>query len=243
MIEKYVCSICAKGKNWKEFKGLTRRQLLNRKTGKEWIEIPNLIRVNAGHACRDCEELDSVRYAIGMYRRMSTRNQTYFGRPTKITLSEFWKFIKDTDYEALLAAYRAAKPQDRGMLRVCVDRINAWAEYEIGNIQVITSRQNCSKGVQPALGARHLTMKFFKKLRDEQGLTKYEMAQFLGMLPSTYYYYEDQAKGCSFEILCLIRRKLEISWERLGAMIEEEFGKAYDYEPQTILKRRKKTKK
>lgn len=115
--------------------------------------------------------------------------------------------------------------QGRRDLMPSVDRINSWAGYDLENIQIITQGDNASKNNIPALGAKLLTMRFFQKLREIKGLTKYEMALFLGMTPSTYYYYEDQARGCSFEILCLIKKKMEISWERIGDMLEDEFDK------------------
>lgn len=73
-------------------------------------------------------------------------------------------------------------------------------------------------------------MRFFKRIREKLGLTKYEMANHLGLLPPSYYYYEDKAKGCSFEVLSIIRRKLKLSWEDLGAYIDEEYGKLLEEE-------------
>lgn len=85
------------------------------------------------------------------------------------------------------------------------------------------------------------TMRFFKKIREKLGLTKYEMANHLGMLPPTYYYYEDKAKGCSFEVLASVRKKLGISWNDLGALIDAEYQSASDMEQ--ILTLRRKSKK
>lgn len=95
-------------------------------------------------------------------------------------------------------------------------------DYRLNNMQVITIGQNASKSSNAAVGALQITMRFFRRLRDKLGLTKYEMARHLGILPQSYYYFEEKARGCSFEVLILIKQKLNLSWEEIGKLIEEE---------------------
>lgn len=64
--------------------------------------------------------------------------------------------------------------------------------------------------------------KLFEGLRAKRELTKYEMANYLGMLPQSYYYLEEKAQGCSFEVLSSVRAKSGLSWNQFGIMIDEE---------------------
>ncbi len=239
MLEKVKCPICRDLKAWDQYPRLVRKRYGPKRGIYTDVNSQNQ---NKENPCKDCDSQGIVKYAVGLYNRMCYRNYRAFGRYPKITLSQFWQFAKTSDYAALYNSHTSRK--NRGASKwdkPCVDRIDSWNEYELGNIQIITCSENSSKGNAPALGARRLTMRFFKKLREERGLTKYEMANFLGMLPSTYYYYEDEAKGCSFEILCLIRKKLEMSWEKLGVMIDEEFGHPDRYETSQVITRKKKS--
>lgn len=65
-------------------------------------------------------------------------------------------------------------------------------------------------------------MKWLKTLREAQGLTQYGMARKLGLLVNTYIYYEAKAKGVNLEVLSHMRRKLGLSWEELGNLIDKE---------------------
>ena len=65
-------------------------------------------------------------------------------------------------------------------------------------------------------------MRFLKKLREDLGLKPYSMAKRLGLLTNTYVYYEEKAEGIKLEALSDIRRKLGLTWNQLGKMIDEE---------------------
>lgn len=65
-------------------------------------------------------------------------------------------------------------------------------------------------------------MKWLKTLREAQGLTQYGMARKLGLLVNTYIYYEAKAKGVNLEVLSHMRRKLGLSWDELGNLIDKE---------------------
>lgn len=65
-------------------------------------------------------------------------------------------------------------------------------------------------------------MRFLKKLREDRGLTQYSMAKFLGLLTNTYVHYEEKAQGIKLEVLAHVRRKLDLSWNQLGKLIDEE---------------------
>lgn len=224
---KVKCSSCGENKHPCEFKGLFRRVYHPKDSDgrASWIEDRILVQeLPAEAVCRVCLGLipkTPESEMFDMYRRMSTRNKLNFGQPVRFGFKEFEAWIAGTKYREILAAYEAAGRKSKG-LAPCVDRINSWAEYSLNNIQIITCAENSGKGAGPALGAKELTMKFFKKLREDRGLSKYEMARLLEMLPQTYYYYEDQAKGCSFEILSHIRKKLKLSWSQLGKLIDGE---------------------
>lgn len=173
------------------------------------------------------------------YRRMSRKNSTYGGaKELPFSFEEFCAFLENTRFKSMFTIYKKSGFNRHNC--PSVDRINSWMPYTLENLQVISCIENASKGNQPALGALHKTMKFFKRLREDRKLSKYEMANFLGMLPQTYYYYEDKARGCSFEILCLIRSKLKLSWEELGKYIDDEFDSFSHIEQTTVHKRTKK---
>lgn len=76
-------------------------------------------------------------------------------------------------------------------------------------------------------------VRFLKKLRDDRELSQYKMAQLLGILPETYAYYEGKAKGMKFKTLSELRRILNLTWNQLGEMIDEE---AKEIERQTKKK-------
>ena len=80
-------------------------------------------------------------------------------------------------------------------------------------------------------------MNFLKKIREKRGYTKIQMADYLGLLRSSYYYYEDSAKGIDLAILCLIVKKFNLDWNNLGKEIEREFGGKYETETTTVIRR------
>lgn len=98
----------------------------------------------------------------------------------------------------------------------------------------IKDRDSAPSGSQ----GKTASMRFLKRIRQKLGMTKYEMAQYLGMLPPTYYYFEDRAKGCSFEALTRMRERLKMSWEELGAFIDEDH-KGTGTEEVIIIRRKK----
>ena len=65
-------------------------------------------------------------------------------------------------------------------------------------------------------------MKFLKKLREDRDLSLYGMAKYLGMIHQTYVHYETQAQGIKLDTLVSIRDKLDLTWEQLGKLIEQE---------------------
>jgi transcriptional regulator with XRE-family HTH domain len=67
-------------------------------------------------------------------------------------------------------------------------------------------------------------MRFLKKIREDRGLTQYGMAKFLGMIQQTYIHYEEKAQGIKLEVLSALRRKLGMTWEDLGQLIDKEVG-------------------
>lgn len=221
-MQKIICGVCRKELDISEFAELSRYYRCSG-PAKRSLVIVKQPEQGESYCCRRCVKKPKVMLALKSYKSMNIRNKTRFHRDVQFSFIKFWLFLQETDYFSIMAK-RKKKNLSVGF-SPCIDRINTWDEYSLTNIQVITHSDNSSKNNSPALGARKLTMRFFKKIRESKGLTKYEMALFLGMIPSTYYYYEDQAKGCSFEILCLIRRKLELSWERIGTLIEDEFEK------------------
>lgn len=67
-----------------------------------------------------------------------------------------------------------------------------------------------------------LPMKFLKTIRENRKLSQYEMATFLGLRPQTYFYYEKKAQGINLSTLADIRKRLKLTWQELGAFIDEE---------------------
>lgn len=65
-------------------------------------------------------------------------------------------------------------------------------------------------------------MRFLKKLREDKGLSLYAMAKHLGMIQQTYIHYETKAQGIKLDTLVAIREKLELTWEQLGKLIEQD---------------------
>jgi len=193
--------------------------------------------------CKKCVEcLDT--YMLAMYRRIAKRHRDRWPGELDYSFEDFKVFLKDSGFHKKYKAYKnhQGKTKSRGTaLAPCIDRIDSGLGYLRSNIQLITQQENSSKCSAVALGAKDKTMRFFKNIRDSLGLTKYEMANHLGMLPPTYYYYEDKAKGCSFEVLTLIRAKLGLSWEELGKYIDDEYSSASGMEEVSTMVRRKKS--
>ena len=85
--------------------------------------------------------------------------------------------------------------------------------------------------------AKNYGMDFLKKLREERNLTKIQMADLLGFLRPTYYYYEDKSAGMDLAMLCQIVRKLKLDWKDVGKRIEKEFGGKHDTQTIEIIRR------
>lgn len=68
-------------------------------------------------------------------------------------------------------------------------------------------------------------MEFLRKLRESRGLTRYAMAKKLGLIQQTYIHYEEKAAGIKLDTLARIRQALGLSWDELGAMIDNEVKK------------------
>lgn len=184
-------------------------------------------------------------YALEMYKRVVARQHQTFNEPIDFTFSQFWAFLKTTEYCTIYDEYRrqCVLRGDRTSAKgyaPSIDRIDSSYPYKLFNIQLLTHQENSRKGCGTTIGMRTRSMRFFKKLREDRGLGKSEMAELLGILPSSYGYYEDKARGCSFEILCLLRRKLNLSWSQLGKLIEAEFGTLEMFEEISPAVRRKR---
>lgn len=65
-------------------------------------------------------------------------------------------------------------------------------------------------------------MKFLERIRRERGLSQNAMAKFLGLATSTYVHYEEAAEGVRLDRLAAMRKKLGVSWEKLGEYIDAE---------------------
>jgi len=236
-----ICGICRKTKNIEEFPYLWRRQIYTYKGRKE---VKNLLRNSDNPSflalvCNNCLEDEYIIYLRKCYLRLGKRNKKVFKTALNFSFTEFYDWIKNTEFQYLYKKYRIERDKTPDLDPPSIDRINAWMEYSLVNMQVLSRNENCSKGNSPALGAKRITMRFFKKLREEKGLSKYQMANFLGILPSSYYYLEDEARGCSFEVLMLIKRKLNITWDKLGKMIDEEYGDLPGYEIVEVVRKKR----
>lgn len=219
MSDKIVCTGCLKSRNLCDFVA----------AGRYVRSVDGMVFRDRPHSksdlivCRDCEKSENVAsFALRSYKRIKTRHKQLTGDLLPYSFGDFWFWLQTTRYERLYNKYRKTGYPENCPITPSIDRIDAWRGYDLNNIQVLTVSENSSKGDKLALGGREKTMLFFKTLRKSLNMTKYEMARHLDMLPQTYYYYEDKARGCSFEILSLLRKKLNISWEDLGALIDQD---------------------
>jgi DNA-binding XRE family transcriptional regulator len=219
-MQVHQCDKCKEVKELVKFPGRFVRRPSNGKLGTNENVQPSK-RNFPFWLCDKCWPKSSEKIAEGMYNRMAVRQRTNFKSKLTFTFAEFWQWLQANDFEARVKKTPKAHALNWDE-RLSIDRINSWLDYRLDNIQILTTGENCSKGNGPAIAARRVTMKFFEKLRDKKKLTKYEMARFLGMLPQTYYYLEEKARGCSFEILCMVKDKMGLSWEEMGLMIEKE---------------------
>lgn len=223
--EKYICELCLKDTDVYDLHGHTRlvqtqeKGKLRRQLRKNGPSVEVMI-------CNKCWETSSFRRALKMYERMLNR-QKKLGSIKHWTFRAFWDWLQTTNYEEIYANY-VAKGEDRKYVP-SIDRISILLDYRLGNVQVLTGSENTRKGDARVVSGNLVALRFFEKLRTKEGLTKYEMARKLGMLPQTYYYLEEHARGCSFEILTLLKTKLNLSWETLGQLIETEVTKANGY--------------
>lgn len=64
-------------------------------------------------------------------------------------------------------------------------------------------------------------MKFLKKLRGDSKIGPW--ARKLGMYPQTWNYLENQAKDMAVTRLIDLKRKLGLTWDVVGKLLEEEF--------------------
>jgi len=172
--------------------------------------------------CLDCWPKSQDRELFSVFKRIKNRQRRNFSAEVSFSYEQFREWLLQSDYFILLKRAKRVRLCNRGMYLPSIDRINSGMDYRLDNMQVITIGQNSSKNSNAAVGALQKTMRFFKRLRDKLGLTKYEMARHLGILPQSYYYFEEKARGCSFEVLILVKKKLNLSWEEIGSLIEEE---------------------
>jgi hypothetical protein len=89
-------------------------------------------------------------------------------------------------------------------------------------------------------------MDFLARLRDQLGLTAFSMAKYLNLSYNTYVHYETKAKGINLSTLVHIRRRLALTWDKLGALIEKEVDlepdKEIDLDTLRKAQRKKKPK-
>lgn len=223
------CKCCKNKKPLSEMIGWTKRQFRGAKEGHYFtVEIKEpLIK---DFICKECWPDTPDCYARTQYTAMKSRQARRFRSELSFSYQEFLVWLKSTNWRKMLLAHKARvirmkerHPDYRPSGSApAIDRINSWLDYRLDNIQVISQQENSRKGSGPSLGAQAKTMKFFKKLRKKENKTKYEMAKHLGMLPQTYFYLEEKARGCSFEILIMVKNKLNLSWNEMGEMLEDE---------------------
>lgn len=219
MNDNNFCLGCKVSKSWQDFKSLRRGR------GSEGYARARRIKSDV-LICDTCHADPVIGGIAKRYRAIRFANKRRFGEFPQLTFPQLLNLAMESGWSEMVADAMTKGCWDgKHTAMPSVDRIESWRGYDFDNIQILSLGRNIAKNNHYALGAQRATMRLFKKLREEKGLTKYEMAKFLEMSPSTYYYYEDEAKGCSFEILCLIRRKLEISWERIGQLIDDEFSR------------------
>lgn len=214
------CECCKQKKTVNDMYGWATSQVYMRKTGKVIERKMRGTPAIKSFICMDCWPNSWQQAAYSRFKGLEGRQRNGFNVPLTFTADEFLLWIKKTPFRKLLKADRASRTSSS--MSPSVDRINSWLDYRFDNMQIIGCGENATKSNQPALGAQIRTMRFFKLLRKQTGKTKYQMAKHLGMLPQTYFYLEEKARGCSFEILCLIKKKLDLDWNILGAMIEDE---------------------
>ena len=128
-------------------------------------------------------------YAVEMYKRLSARQLSKFKEPLDFSCDQFLAFLKTTGYSKIFKEYRKRCFQkgDRTTAKgyaPSVDRIDSSYPYKIFNIQLLTHQENSLKGCGTTIGMRSRSMRFFKKIREDRGLQKSEMADLLGILPS-----------------------------------------------------------
>lgn len=89
-------------------------------------------------------------------------------------------------------------------------------------------------------------MDFLARLRDQLGLTAFSMAKYLNLPYNTYVHYETKARGINLSTLVHIRRRLALTWDKLGALIEKEVDlepdKEIDLDTLRKAQRKKKPK-
>lgn len=142
-------------------------------------------------------------------------------REPTYTFVEFWEWLKKQPKFKQAAQWKPYSKKPHAEC-ICIDRIDNNIGYELSNLQVITVSENSSKNDSEVFSSFRVAMRFFRKLRKDRKLTKYEMAHELGILPQTYYYLEDKARGCSFEVLCLLHERLGVPWVEIGDLIMSE---------------------
>lgn len=223
--EKMKCTKCKESKGLAEMFGMGRIRASYQGAGKparktfEKYETP----VTPFKICRFCWPETAECWALKKYDRMSWdyRWEDSRERDFPYTFIQFWEWLKKQPNFKKAAQWKP-NANKRGQGRICIDRIDNNIGYELHNLQVITVSENSSKNDSEVFSAFRVAMRFFRKLRKDRKLTKYEMAHELGILPQTYYYLEDKARGCSFEVLCLLHERLGVPWAEIGDLIMSE---------------------
>jgi DNA-binding XRE family transcriptional regulator len=195
----------------------------------------------AGHGpvCPICFKLVRTfeQLAAKKYIELCTRNKIdYRISPTPFTLEIFSQWLRDTDF--MLLRDKSIKRKRRLYNRTgiyhtnpsCgmdgwphIDRIDSMQGYLLQNMQVLAQEHNLHKRTKIVIGPKTQTMKFFKTLRQQLKLTRYEMAKKLDLLPQTYLYYENKAQGCGLHVICKVRKATGLSWDEIGKMLDKEY--------------------